>query len=172
MEVVQNKNPQIYVVDVAALDRGLKNGVWIDATLIPHQMMEQIQTMLAASPVPGATQWEVFDDEGFHDFSVRSNEDLAVISDVASLIAERGVLAAKLCAMFNRDVRYVRKVLNERYQGCYPSLGAYVRWIYEELGEAKQPDEEEESIGRAMEYNAEIFIVSTDIDEIHVFVGR
>lgn len=169
MEAQAKQNPRIYILDDAAPSRGHNHGVWLDATLPPERLMERIQAMLAASPVAGATQWEIFDSEGFDDLWLRADENLALVSEMAALIQEKGTLAAKLLAIFDRDIRYVRKVLEERYQGCYPSLGAYVRWLYGELGEEIEPDEEEEAIGKAMEFNAEIFTVATDIEEIHVF---
>ena len=169
MEAQENQPPRIYILDNTAFSQGHNHGVWLDATLPPEQMVERIQAMLAASPAAGASDWEIFDSEGFDDLWLRPDENLALVSEMAALIREKSTLAAKLLAIFDRDIRYVRKILEERYRGCYPSLGAYVRWLYDELGEEVEPGEDEEAIGKAMEFNAEIFTVATDIEEIHVF---
>lgn len=44
--VRMNRNPEIYVADLAAYNNGDLIGRWIDATLDPEDMLAEIQDML------------------------------------------------------------------------------------------------------------------------------
>ena len=50
--------PRIYVACLAAYNNGFLHGRWIDATT-PDEIMEEVQAMLAASPIPQAEEWGI-----------------------------------------------------------------------------------------------------------------
>ena len=55
---------RIYVADLAAYNAGHLHGVWIDATLELGDIQEQVDAMLATSPVEGAEEYAIHDVEG------------------------------------------------------------------------------------------------------------
>ena len=61
---------RIYVADLAAYNSGKLHGVWIDATLDPGAIQEQINKMLAVSPEGFAEEYAIHDYEGFHGYSL------------------------------------------------------------------------------------------------------
>lgn len=70
----QNKfQPRIYVACLAAAySSGYLHAAWIDAAQAPSNIYDDVKAMLEASPVAGAEEWPIHDDEGFG--SVRIEE--------------------------------------------------------------------------------------------------
>jgi antirestriction protein len=62
-----NDTPKIYAACLAAYNNGILHGAWIDATDCVETMQEEVNAMLAASPVPDAEEWAIHDHEGLAD---------------------------------------------------------------------------------------------------------
>lgn len=86
---------------------GILHGVWIDATLNPDKIYEQVKAMLAASPEAAcdfskkwdlkAEEWAIHDYEGFGKFTVHEYEQFDWVSGIAQLIEDHD--ADALCAL-------------------------------------------------------------------------
>ena len=95
--------PRIYVACLAAYNNGYLHGRWIDATT-PDEIMDEVQAMLAASPVPHAEEWAIHDYEGFEGASLSEYSSFETVCALADFIAEHGELGAKVYAHFGDDL--------------------------------------------------------------------
>lgn len=56
---------KIYVACLAAYNSGILHGAWIAATSDPDEMQDEINAVLASSPVPDAEEWAIHDYDDF-----------------------------------------------------------------------------------------------------------
>lgn len=89
--------PRIYVASLSDYNGGKLHGVWIDATLEPDAIYEQVQAMLKESPEfkefpqgGPAEEWAIHDHEGFGSYSLGENEQFEKVSEIAQAIEEHG----------------------------------------------------------------------------------
>lgn len=85
----QTESARIYVACLAAYNNGHLHGAWIDATQDVDVIHEEIQAMLAASPIPNAEEWAIHDYEGFG-VHLSEYEDLDRVHELACAIEEHG----------------------------------------------------------------------------------
>ena len=89
-----NETPRIYVACLAAYNAGLLHGEWIDADQDKEDIMEEIQTMLKASPEPFAEEWAIHDYENFGPISLNEYESIEKVAELGQAIAEHGLAIA------------------------------------------------------------------------------
>lgn len=82
--------PRIYVACLAAYNNGKLHGEWIDADQEADQILEEIQTMLNASPEPDAEEWAIHDHEDFCGIELGESESIERVADLAQMIAKHG----------------------------------------------------------------------------------
>ena len=82
--------PRIYVACLAAYNQGHLHGTWIDADQDADAIHEEIQQMLAESPVPDAEEWAIHDYEGFGGLNLSEYEDIERVAEFGQLLAEHG----------------------------------------------------------------------------------
>ncbi|GAA4536580.1 antirestriction protein ArdA [Amycolatopsis samaneae] len=131
--------PRIYAADVASAARGIQHGLWIDANQPASDLDADIAAMLASSPVPGADTWAIRATKDFAGLDLTDVTDTALLSRVASGIAEHG----DAYVAWVRHVASSDKQLSEfsdRYVGSYPSEEAWARSLTESLGWDRQLD--------------------------------
>ncbi len=78
---------RIYVADLAAYDKGILHGVWIDATADVSDMHKQVDAMLVSSPTGDAWESAIHGFEGFDGYSVGEYAGLQAAHDLAMSIA-------------------------------------------------------------------------------------
>ena len=167
---------QIYVACLAAYNAGTLHGEWIDATQDEDVIAEEIQAMLAASPIPNAEEYAIHDYEGFGEVSTTLGEypNLSDVVEAALFIQEYEEIAIKLIS-YCGDIEEAKTALNEQYQGCYSSLADYAETYASDTG-AEIPNWLEyyidwEKMGRDYEISGDVFTLETAYDEIHVFLN-
>lgn len=163
---------RIYVADLAAYNNGKLHGVWIDATLDPDDIHEQIQTMLAESPEEFAEEFAIHDYEGFDGYSLGEYEGIETAHEIACFIEEYPGLAGELLNYFGGDLDEARKAVEDNYSGCYKSLVDYVQDLTEETSQIPENLAyyiDYERMGRDMEMSGDIYTIETACDEVHVF---
>jgi len=79
---------RIYLADLAAYNNGFLHGVWIDASNDIEDMEEQAQTMIEASPVQDAEEYEVHDVDGLPSY-VRSLKDVAAYMELIEEVSRQ-----------------------------------------------------------------------------------
>lgn len=82
---------RFYAADLAAYNSGRLHGVWIDATSDADEMQEQVNAMLAASPVGDeAEEWVVhdYDDELKAISHLGETSDLAEVAEIVEAVEE------------------------------------------------------------------------------------
>ena len=89
-----NETPRIYVACLAAYNAGLLHGKWIDANQDEEDIMEEIQTMLKASPEPFAEEWAIHDYENFGPVKLSEHESIEKVAELGQAMAEHGLAAA------------------------------------------------------------------------------
>lgn len=126
-----NDTPRIYVACLAAYNRGILFGRWIDAT-DSDAIREEIQDMLKASPVPLAEEWAIHDYEGFQGLSISEYEDLDRVAELGQLIAEHGPAFAAYAGHVGGDYA-TAEGFQEAYCGEWDSEKAYAEHLFDEL---------------------------------------
>lgn len=132
-----NSDLQIYVACLAAYNEGYLHGAWIDANQSSEDIWNDVQQMLAKSPVPFAEEWAI------HDFDlggVRISEctSFEKISNIAAFISEHGDLGAAVLAETN-DIDDAKKILEDSYHGEFDSEEDFAYYWTNEVDCTKIP---------------------------------
>lgn len=120
VEAVTN-GPRIYVACLAAYNAGVLHGEWIDADQDAHDIREEIEKMLEASPEPHAEEWAIHDYDNFEGARLNESESLETVAKLASLVAEHGRVAALLFDRECGDVERIERILEEGNLGVWAS---------------------------------------------------
>lgn len=166
--------PRIYVADLAAYNGGHLHGVWIDASEEVDAIQEQINAMLAASPVPDAEEYAIHDYEGFDGYALGEYAGIDTAHEVACFIEEFPAFGGALLAQFS-SIEEARKAADEDYCGCYESLADYAQELTEEttvIPESLTYYINYEAMARDMELNGDVFTLEVGYREVHVFWNR
>jgi len=166
--------PRIYVADLAAYNSGYLHGVWIDAVQDVDDIQEQINVMLAASPVPDAEEYAIHDYEGFEGYALGEYEGIDTAHEVACFIEEFPAFGGALLNQFS-NVEEARKAAEEDYCGSYESLADYAQELTEEtteIPEALRYYIDYEAMARDMELNGDVFIIEEGYKTVHIFWNR
>jgi len=168
-----NDKPRIYVADLAAYNAGRLHGAWIDATLSPDEINEEIQKILKSSPEPDAEEYAIHDYEGFGGLHLSENPDIDSISQVANLIQEHGPLFAAVVEHFG-GTQYLDdavQAMEESYQGEYDEISDWAEQFAKDTGASMDNYEnyiDWERVANDAEMGGDIFTVEFD-GKVHVF---
>ena len=75
-------SPRIYVACLAAYNAGHLHGAWIDVE-DKEAIKDAITAMLSASPIAGAEQFAIHDDDGFGGMNIGEYEPIGRIVEIA-----------------------------------------------------------------------------------------
>ena len=103
--VVPLDEPAIYAACLASYNSGRPHGRWIDATQGADHIRDEINAMLAASPIPDAEEWAFHDHSGFEGAAISEYADIDHVADLAEVIAEQGALGAAVYTHFGSDLK-------------------------------------------------------------------
>jgi antirestriction protein len=171
---IKTNQPRIYVACLSAYNNGHLHGTWIDATQGAWGVWEDIQKMLAASPIPDAEEHAIHDYEGFEGARIEEYTGIETIAKLAAFITEHGALGGAVLAHYNNDLEEANEALTERYLGQYTSLGDYVQEMTEvsmTIPQSLQYYIDWQAMARDAEINGDLFTISTAYNEVHVFAG-
>ena len=107
----------IYIADLAAYNAGHLHGVWVDATDEPDDILDQINTMLKASPVDDAEEYGIHDHGGFKGYSVNENEGIQATHDKALFIEAHGQVGADILDYLGDDLDEAKTAIEDNYHG-------------------------------------------------------
>lgn len=164
--------PRIYVACLAAYNRGILHGAWIDAAQEPWAIWDEVQQMLAASPVAEAEEWAIHDYEGFGSVRISESAGFEQVAELAEFITEHSELGAALLDHYGGDLAEAREALTDRYYGSHPSLADFVQDQTEEtitIPEALRFYIDWQAMARNAELSGDLFTVTTAWDVVHVF---
>ncbi len=175
------ETPRIYVACLAAYNNGKLHGVWIDADQDEDTIAEAIQAMLAKSPEPGAEEWAIHDQEGFHSIELGENPRVADIAAIGEFISDNDDNMELIIEVANNfhhkldadGLEKAKEYLTDNYRGVYDKLED---WAYEfakdtgaELG-AYANYIDWERVAEDAETNGEIFSIELN-GKVHVFTN-
>ncbi len=163
---------RIYVADLAAYNNGKLHGVWIDATLEPDEIQEQINQMLANSPEGFAEEYAIHDYEGFEGYSLSEYTGIQEVHEIACFIQEHSEIAGELLNHFCGDLDEAKQAIEDNYCGCYSSLADYAEELTSETTQIPENLAyyiDYEKMGRDMEMSGDIYTIETAFDEVHIF---
>ena len=167
--------PRIYVACLAAYSVGELHGAWIVVEDDAEAVREEIQAMLARSPVGGAEEYAIHDYQGFGGVRVGEFISLDDLVELASFLRQRGTLGALVLEHLDGDVEAAAKALDEQYRGLFHSLADCLQELTEEttaIPEALRLYIDYEAMARDAQLGGEVFTVETAPDEVHVFWAR
>ena len=167
-----NADIKIYVADLAAYNAGILSGVWIDATLEPDDIYEQISALLAQSPVAGAEEFAIHDYEGFEGCTLYEYEGVESAHTKAVFIEEHGQIGAALLAHVADDIEQAQKAMDDQYRGEFKSVADYAQEFREDSSQVPEHLAgyiDYERMARDFEYSGDIYTISTAHDEVHIF---
>lgn len=147
----QRREPaRIYIASLADYNNGYYHGVWIDATLEPAAIREQIHAMLKKSPVlqregEDFGDWAIHDYEGFGTLRLDELEDPEYLHSVASGIQEHGDAFAAWIEVQdsgnNDELDHMEQRFSEAFLGEHDSLSAFGETIADDMGWQSTIDE-------------------------------
>jgi antirestriction protein len=125
--------PRIYVACLASYNAGRLFGAWIRADQEPDELLAEIAAMLARSPLPGAEEWAIHDQEGFDPVRLSEHEAIDTISRLATGIARHGPAFAHWAACAGTSTEALAS-FHQHYMGHWPSVEAFVEALLHDLG--------------------------------------
>jgi antirestriction protein len=135
--------PLIYVASLADYVNGSLHGEWIDATQAPEEIYEQVQRMLARSPLAksgeAVEEWAIHDYDGFGRLRIGEYESFEAVSRHARAIAEHGPAYTAWHEWSGEDDP---ERFREDYLGTFDSIEAYARQCGDDFGWERMLDEE------------------------------
>ncbi|MGR4863165.1 antirestriction protein ArdA [Caulobacter sp. LARHSG274] len=168
-------NPRIYVACLAAYNQGELHGAWIDVDDDADAVREAISAMLAASPVAGAEEYAIHDEEDFGAVEIAEYASIDRVVEIAVFLRERGKLGGLVLNHLDGDVGAAERALDEQYHGVFERLFDYCQELTEETVAVPQVLQyyiDYEAMARDAEMSGDIFTIQTARDEIHVFGAR
>lgn len=162
---------KIYVADLAAYNNGHLHGVWIDATLDLEDIQQQVNTMLAASPVDDAEEYVIHDHEGFGSYGLGEYTGLEMAHEVALFIEEYPEFGSELLSHFG-DLDDAKEAAQDSYCGSHSSLADYAQELTEgttEIPESLRHYIDYQSMARDMRLNGDVFTIETGYEQVHIF---
>ncbi len=171
----QTEQPRIYVACLAAYNSGTLHGAWIDAARDAWALWDDIQQMLATSPIEGAEEYAIHDYDGFGGVRISESEDIDGVTEIAAFVVEHGALGAAVLDHCGNDLNEARETITERYLGMYPHLADYVQELTEETTSIPEPLRyyiDYQAMARDAEISGDLFTIETGYEQTHVFAGR
>ncbi len=120
MELLDYTKPKIYVVCTKAYKAGYEHGVWLDATASLETLQQAVDHMLANSPIPGATEWEIRKSPGLGS-AIYSYESLERVQKKALLLQQYGYPAMAILERCFGDLQWAQTLFSDHYEGTYES---------------------------------------------------
>ena len=133
MTIEIQTQPKIYIACLAAYNSGKLHGSWIDASQDLDDIQAEIQELLSKSPIAGAEEWTIHDDEGFGSCSISESEGLESVCEKAAFIAEHGELGAELISNFCGHFEDARIAMEDYYHGEHDSELEYASQLFDEI---------------------------------------
>lgn len=175
------RTPRICVISVSDYDVGRLHGRWIDATQPIEDIHREVGAMLAESREPGATEYAIYDYEGFGCLSLSDGEKLEHVAEVARLTQQYGPVFPAL-VKHRGGALYVKAAADHmacRYFGVFPSLAEYARACVDEHLSTHQCthfgyilcNTNFKRMGRAMELEGTILALRVE-GKLHIFDGQ
>lgn len=163
---------RIYVACLAAYNDGILHGAWISVEDF-DQIWDEVNAMLAKSPVAGAEEWAIHDHEGLGD-QISESTDFETIVQIADFFEEVGNddLAGAIYGNFG-DIDSAKHAHEESYAGQFDDLGAFAAEINADMGR-EIPDwlqfyVDWGAMGRDMELNGDVWTFEEGYKRVHVF---
>lgn len=122
--------PKIYVACLAAYNSGFLHGEWIDVDKGLEEVQDEIQKILALSPIKGAEEWAIHDFEGFGEYRLSEYENIDHVVELAEFMAKHGDLGASLLGDYS--IEEATRLLEDNYQGAYDDEVDFAYYIFEE----------------------------------------
>lgn len=129
---------KIYVASLADYNDGRLHGTWIDASLGADHISEEVQAMLARSPLQGtiygpAEEWAIHDYEGFGEIRLSEWESFERVAELAEAIEEHGEAFFAYLSAFGDDAEVDE--FEDYYRGEYDSPEDYAAEWHEMVGD-------------------------------------
>ena len=166
--------PRIYVACLAAYNHGRLHGAWIEAAQEAWALWDDVQAMLAVSPIAGAEEWAIHDCEGFGSVHLHESEGFERVAALAQFIAENGSLAAALLNYHEGDLDEAQEALSNRYLGSHASLADFVQDQTEEtttIPPMLRHYIDWQAMARDAQLSGDVFTITAQWDVVHVFAG-
>ena len=130
--------PQIYVACLAAYNSGYIHGRWVDAMQGVDGIYEDINGMLADSPVEDAEEWALHDYSGFGSTRIEEYESIETVVNIAEFINGHGELGSTLLGEYSIDD--AQRFLDDHYHGSWDSEVDFAQSMFEECYSDAIPD--------------------------------
>jgi len=174
--------PSIYVACLAAYNRGILYGWWIDAVQDSDDILSDIQEMLETSPVNDAEEWSIHDYDNFGSIRISEHESLETIARWGQLIGENPNEEEAICHYLGycreKEVEPNHEHFRESYIGFWDDLkdfaqSDYIAEVYDYPGFEKREEfwskyVDWEYLGRELDLSGSFYIDETP-NGIYVF---
>jgi antirestriction protein len=128
------EGPSIYVASLADYNAGRLHGQWLPADVGHTELETGVKLMLAASPIPGAEEFAIFDYEGFGPVRLGEYEPLTTVTTIAHGIAEHGPAFAHWAALVGTSDLGELDDFEDAYRGHFASVTAYAEELMDDYG--------------------------------------
>ena len=116
-----SRQPKIYVSCLAAREDDWEHGEWIYANQDVETIKEEIEDMLASSPIEGAKEYEISDYDDFAGLFIKKHQPLSEVSAWAAFIVKHGTVGTAVIQYTDGDMDDSARLIKECYFGAYKS---------------------------------------------------
>lgn len=126
--------PRIYVASLSDYNDGRLHGAWIEAAIEDDELYEQVEAMLARSPMPRAEEWAIHDFEGFCGVQLHEYDTLETIGRIARGIAEHGPAFGAFVRLVGTEHAADDDRFEDAFLGHFASMADFARHVADDLG--------------------------------------
>lgn len=128
-----NQTPEVWLGCLAARNAGITHGMWFNALQEPDELQEDVDAMLASSPMPDSDEHYVDDSRNFYGLEFDEEPSVEEIAELARLVHEHG--EAIVCWLnwtgYDRTDG-LGNLFSDAYHGQFPSVEKYVDHVLNE----------------------------------------
>lgn len=125
------RTPAIYVACLAAYNNGYLHGKWIDATQDREAIYNDIQKILATSPIPNAEEWAIHDYEYFY-MPIDEYEDIESVCAKAQFVLEYGEVGGLIAEYYRGNLEEAKEAIENDYHGEWDSELDFAANLFDE----------------------------------------
>lgn len=175
---VKNRlQPEVYIADLSAYNHGFLHGEWVDPTEGKEALLEEVNLILASSPVHEEYPGEAVEEFAIHDYSdfyeaeLGEYPDLDEVVETACFLLKHGRLGAALIG-YCTNLEEAKTAMEDNYCGEYESVEDYAHELLSEqitLPSFLEYYLDYKAYARDLELNGDIFTIETSFQEVHIF---
>jgi len=129
--------PEVFIVDLASAEQGIKHGLWIDANQAVEDIKADIAIMLETSPTPSLWRqvaWSVRGTKDMAGLNLDGVHDAATVAEIGQNVAKHGASYVAWVELVGTAEPELLATYLDRHVGSYENHEAWMKAVAKDLG--------------------------------------